>query len=69
MRRSMDAYRAQHPYCEASGCTRLMDQVDHIVPLAEGGDRYDWTNYRSLCKTHHDQKTTADAQRGKTRAR
>lgn len=69
MRRSMDAYRASHPYCEHSGCHRVMHQVDHIVPLAEGGDRYDWDNYQSLCKTHHDQKTHADSMRGKTRAR
>lgn len=69
MRRSLDAYRAAHPYCEHPGCHRLTHQVDHIVPLAEGGDRYDWDNYQSLCKPHHDQKTTADALRGKTRAR
>lgn len=69
MRRSVDAYRASHPYCEQPGCHRVMYQVDHIVPLAEGGDRYDWNNYQSLCKTHHDQKTTRDAQRGKRRLR
>jgi 5-methylcytosine-specific restriction endonuclease McrA len=69
MRRSIKQYRATHPYCEHQGCHRLMYQVDHIVPLAEGGDRYDWDNYQSLCKQHHDQKTARDAQRGKTRAR
>lgn len=65
----MDAYRLAHPYCQHPGCRRLMHQVDHIVPLAEGGDRYDWDNYQSLCKPHHDTKTARDAQRGKTRAR
>lgn len=69
MRRSMDAYRATHLMCEAPGCHRVMDQVDHIIPLAESGDRYDWSNYQSLCQPHHDTKTAADAQRGKTRAR
>lgn len=73
MRRSMDAYRATHPYCEHPGCPRLMDQVDHIVPLAEltadDPRRYDWDNYQSLCQPHHDTKTSADAARGKTRAR
>ncbi|MGE2714208.1 HNH endonuclease [Mycolicibacterium litorale] len=69
MAASMAAYRAAHPYCEAPGCPKVMAQVDHIVPLAEGGDRYDWDNYQSLCQPHHDRKTTADAQRGKTRAR
>lgn len=69
MRRSMDAYRAAHLMCEHPGCHRVMDQVDHIVPLAEGGDRYDWTNYQSLCAEHHSAKTTQDALRGKKRAR
>ena len=69
MANSMAAYRSAHLYCEAPGCTRVMHAVDHIVPLAEGGDRYDHDNYQSLCQPHHDQKTTQDALRGKTRAR
>lgn len=69
MAASMRAYKRQHPYCEHPHCGRVMHQVDHITPLAEGGDRYDWNNYQSLCQPHHDQKTTRDAQRGKTRAR
>lgn len=69
MRRSLDAYRAQHPYCEHPGCHRVMHQVDHIVPLAEGGDRYNWDNYQSLCAPHHSAKTTEDALRGKRRLR
>lgn len=69
MHNAVTTYRHQHPYCEWPDCHRLMYQVDHIVPLAEGGNRYDPTNMQSLCKPHHDTKTTADAQRGKTRAR
>jgi 5-methylcytosine-specific restriction protein A len=69
MRRSMDTYRAEHLRCEQPDCNRITDSVDHITPLAEGGDRYDWANYQGLCKTHHDQKTVQDARRGKTRVR
>lgn len=69
MAASMKAYRLQHPYCEHPQCPRLGDHVDHIVPLAEGGDRYAWSNYQTLCEDHHREKTTADARRGKTRAR
>lgn len=58
-----------NPYCQHPGCHRIAAEVDHIVPLAEGGDRYDWANLQSLCDPHHDRKTNADAQRGKTRAR
>lgn len=66
---SMAAYRRQHPTCQHPGCLRLADHVDHITPLAEGGDRYAWSNYQSLCEGHHKTKTTADALRGKTRLR
>jgi 5-methylcytosine-specific restriction endonuclease McrA len=69
MAASMRAYRREHLMCEHPGCHRVMDQVDHIVPLAEGGDRYAWSNYQSLCEPHHTEKTVRDAQRGKTRAR
>lgn len=70
---SMKAYRLQFPYCAHPGCTRLGDHVDHIVPLAElardDHRRYAWSNYQTLCEPHHQEKTTADAQRGKTRLR
>ena len=60
-----------HPWCQwtEEPCRRLATDVDHVIPLAEGGDRYDPINLQSLCKQHHDTKTTRDAQRGKTRAR
>lgn len=63
------AYLREHPLCEWPGCPRLADWPDHIVPLAEGGDRYDPANIQALCTQHHTIKTTADALRGKTRAR
>ena len=69
MANSIAAYKAQHPMCEWPDCIRLADHVDHIVPLAEHGDRYDHANMQSLCEGHHQIKTTADAQRGKTRVR
>lgn len=69
MAASVKAYRRAHLFCEWPGCHRLADHTDHITPLAEGGDRYDWANMQSLCAPHHAIKTTADAQRGKTRAR
>lgn len=73
MANSIAAYRRDHPMCEWPECPRLADHVDHITPLAEltASDprRYDHANYQSLCEGHHQIKTTADALRGKTRAR
>jgi 5-methylcytosine-specific restriction protein A len=54
---------------DGTGCRLLASVVDHVVPLAEGGAEYDWDNTQCLCRSHHQQKTTADAQRGKRRAR
>jgi 5-methylcytosine-specific restriction protein A len=69
MAAALKSYRRDNPYCQWPGCPRLADQTDHIVPLAEGGDRYNRTNLQSLCTPHHKTKTVADARRGKTRAR
>ena len=43
-----DGYR-----CQIAGptCTRTATQVDHIVPLAAGGNELDPTNLRAACST------------------
>lgn len=69
MAQAIAHYKATHLRCEWPNCPRIADHVDHITPLAEGGDRYDPANMQSLCEPHHTTKTTADALRGKTRAR
>ncbi|QYC54643.1 HNH endonuclease [Gordonia phage Agueybana] len=58
-----------HPICQTPGCTRLAATADHIHNIADGGSKYDPTNYQSLCGPHHDQKTQAEAQRGRHRPR
>ncbi|MFC7447903.1 HNH endonuclease signature motif containing protein [Rhodococcus daqingensis] len=51
-----------HPFCQWPGCPRLAVDVDHIVGLTSGGEKYDPANLQSLCKPHHDAKTRAEAQ-------
>jgi 5-methylcytosine-specific restriction protein A len=58
-----------NPICEHDGCRLLATEVDHVVPLSIGGDRWDWSNLQSLCRGHHADKTVVDAQRGRTRPR
>ena len=63
-----------NPICQwvekdGTGCRMLATTVDHITPLAEDGDQWDWSNLQSLCREHAIQKDTQDALRGKTRAR
>jgi 5-methylcytosine-specific restriction enzyme A len=46
-----------HPWCQSPGCHQPATDVDHIVPLADGGEPFDETNLQTLCKRHHSQKT------------
>ncbi len=57
------------PECETPGCLELATQVDHVVPVAEGGERYDPDNTMSLCVPHHREKTQQEARRGRERKR
>lgn len=55
--------------CQTPGCPELADTVDHVQPLAEGGQRYDWANLASLCTPHHREKTAQEGARGRARRR
>jgi 5-methylcytosine-specific restriction enzyme A len=68
-RRRRDGYLRAYPICAVEGCRHLAVVVDHIVPLAEGGELWDMSNWQGLCPAHHQVKSTADALRGKRRPR
>ena len=56
----------RHPLCrrcEADGRTVAATDVDHVVPLAEGGAPYDEGNLQPLCFACHVRKTKEDAAR------
>lgn len=38
---------------------------DHIDPINDGGDPWDWNNRQGLCKTHHDQKSGRESSAAK----
>ena len=53
----------EHPLCcrcEARGYARPATQLDHIVPLIDGG-KDDESNYQSLCDECHKVKTADEA--------
>ncbi len=58
-----NAYVKAHPTCEALGCDQPTTEVDHIVPLAQGGAKLDKNNLQALCGPHHAEKTTKDRTR------
>src|SRR5687767_279152 len=40
-------------------CSQPANQVDHIIPVADGGTDED-TNLRALCTPHHQRKTAIE---------
>jgi 5-methylcytosine-specific restriction endonuclease McrA len=57
------------PWCEdPAGCREAATDVDHVVPIAAGGDPWDEGNLRPLCHRHHSRKTaTIDRRRERER--
>lgn len=52
--------------CRSKGELVLANEVDHIVPLAEGGTDSE-ANLQAICRSCHDAKTKAEAARGAAR--
>ena len=48
-------YRKSHPECELCLPASIVrsEEVDHIVPLTEGGEPFDEDNLRALCRPCH----------------
>lgn len=61
-RRVREAYLAEHPFCEC-GCGGIAEEVHHIVPIADGGDRFASANLMALTKQCHS-RITAQSARG-----
>lgn len=47
--------------CLERGITKPGKDVDHILPLKEGGQPFDFANVRSLCHEDHSRVTRAAA--------
>lgn len=63
-----DGYLCQCDECKAEGRLLLADEVDHVVPLAQGGTD-DENNLRAINRRCHQRKTAREAARGRARAR
>lgn len=46
--------------CYLEGRTEPVHTVDHIKRIRDGGDAHDWNNLQSLCKMHHDRKSSQE---------
>jgi len=43
--------------------------VDHIKPISQGGDKYDWNNLQSMCRRCHSSKSAREGSRWGGRGR
>ena len=50
-------YKRNNPVCEVDGCTNPSYYTDHIKPISEGGDKYEYDNIQALCKSCNGRKT------------
>lgn len=53
---------ADHPvcvYCDREGITKATEELDHIIPLSQGGSDDD-DNIQGLCKFHHRIKSATE---------
>jgi len=54
-------------HCERTGVLTLAREVDHILPLADGGARLELSNLQPLCGACHAAKTAGEhSRRGPT---
>lgn len=57
------AFLREHPVCaRCSALGRVVAAVvaDHVVPLKDGGARFDWSNLQALCVSCHNSKTARE---------
>lgn len=50
-------------HCSRKDIVAMAQEVDHIVPLWEGGDEYERSNLQPLCIECHKIKTAIEAKR------
>lgn len=57
------AFLRENPLCErcqARGRVVPAVVADHVTPLKDGGQRFDWCNLSALCVSCHNRKTAAE---------
>lgn len=62
------AFLRQHPVCVACqdrGHLVAAVVADHIKPIKDGGERFDWANLQGLCISCHNRKTAGETARGR----
>jgi len=65
------AFLRAHPWCNHCPPTSWTPatEVDHVLPIEDGGDPWDENNLRPLCRYHHAAKTAEDVKLRRSGAR
>lgn len=50
----------EQPYCARPGCDAPSTDVDHVVRIEDGGDKWARSNLEGLCHPHHSEKTARE---------
>ena len=61
-------YLAKFPLCKMcldKGRTTAGKYVDHITPIRQGGDKFDYSNLQTLCTSCHASKSSKDGKKSK----
>jgi len=59
-RRFRAGYLMENPLCHECQKMKLVvpaTVADHIIPIADGGERWDPANIQALCASHHNSKS------------
>jgi 5-methylcytosine-specific restriction protein A len=51
--------------CLDKGRTTAGKYVDHITPIRQGGDKFDYSNLQTLCTSCHASKSSKDGKKSK----
>jgi 5-methylcytosine-specific restriction protein A len=54
----------EQPLCAVEGCSQIATDVDHVVPLSQGGAEYERLNCQGLCAYHHAVKSGGESRGG-----
>jgi 5-methylcytosine-specific restriction protein A len=61
-----DQHKAIEPLCrecKKSGIIKAGQMIDHLIPIRDGGEKYDHENLQTLCWSHHSEKSANEGSR------
>ena len=54
-------------HCEQKGIIEAAKICDHIIPIRQGGDKWNTCNFQSLCVSCHNKKSSSEGKQKKIR--